>query len=148
VNAQEKAVFKGMRHIASVVKGVELVLGDYKKAAYLHDRNANVTIGIEYGKSVLGGQDGVDHFMGLLGYQGQVERVLFDPEKMRYVITRGWTCKVWPVENEEDTEVTALAEATATKGTAAMMMLAVAAKEHRRKSTVMYRAGRYLRGKK
>lgn len=148
MNAQEKAVFKGFRYIASVVKGVELVLGNYKKAVYLHDRNANVTIGMEYGKSVLGGQDGVDYFMGLLGYQGQVERVLFDPEKMRFVIARGWVSKVWPIDAEEDAEVAALAEATASKATAAMLMLASAAKEHRRKNTLMYRAGRYLRGEK
>jgi hypothetical protein len=57
------------------------------------------TIGV-VGDQLIGSQDDFDAFLDLLGYEAQVERVLFDPSKVKYVLDAGWCFKVWTKPTE------------------------------------------------
>jgi hypothetical protein len=52
------------------------------------------TIGI-VDEQLIGAQDDFDMFLDLLGYEAQVERVLFDPTKVKFILDAGWSGKFW-----------------------------------------------------
>ncbi len=52
------------------------------------------TIGVS-GQNLVGAQDDFDIFLDLLGYEAQVERVLFDPSKVKFILDAGWSGKYW-----------------------------------------------------
>lgn len=59
------------------------------------------TIGVQEDQ-LIGAQDDFDHFLDLLGYEAQVERVLFDPMLQRYALQRGWAGKFWKTEQKAE----------------------------------------------
>ena len=52
------------------------------------------TIGI-LDDQLIGAQDDIDIFLDLMGYEGQVERVLFDPTRAKFILDAGWSGKFW-----------------------------------------------------
>lgn len=44
---------------------------------------------------LIGSLDDINEFAALIGYEMQIEKVLFDPEKMKYVCGAGWSGKIW-----------------------------------------------------
>ena len=52
------------------------------------------TIGV-VDDQLIGAQDDFDMFLDMLGYEGQVERVLFDPSKVKFILDAGWSGKYW-----------------------------------------------------
>jgi hypothetical protein len=57
------------------------------------------TIGV-VGQDLIGSLDDFDIFLDILGYECQIERVNFDPEKARYILDAGWTGKYWKKPTE------------------------------------------------
>lgn len=59
------------------------------------------TIGV-IGDQLIGSQDDFDMFLELVGYEAQTERVLFDPERRRFIMDAGWTAKFWKLDQERE----------------------------------------------
>jgi hypothetical protein len=58
-------------------------------------------IGIE-GENLIGSQDDFDFFFDVIGYEAQVEKVNFNPTKMKFVKEVGWTSKYWKKSQPSD----------------------------------------------
>jgi hypothetical protein len=78
--------------------------------------------------NLIGSQDDVDTFAALLGFEFQVERVLFDAEKAGFRLNAGWAAKYWEMPGEMPNEhqsfpVDAIVDAAQTKMAASLMAL-------------------------
>lgn len=52
------------------------------------------TIGVVE-QQLVGALDSYDVILDILGYECQIERVLFDPDRVRFVLDAGWSGKYW-----------------------------------------------------
>jgi len=96
------------------------------------------TIGV-VGEQLIGSQDDFDAFLDLLGYEAQVERVLFDPSKVKFILDSGWSSKFWrkpsaaDVSGKNDLAVNTVPYRTAGKiGAIALVLVAAVSQERPR----------------
>ena len=137
----EKELVKAMRKIAKWyrIETMYQVLPTGSILKLNSDSQMTPTIGI-VGDQIVGAQDDYDIFIDLLGYEGQVERVLFDPTKAKFILDAGWSGKFWrkptkgQIENEEDFVVDAIAVRLPVKIAAlAVVLIAIVERESRRR---------------
>jgi hypothetical protein len=109
------------------------------------------TIGV-VGEQLIGSQDDFDAFLDLLGYEGQVERVMFDPSKVKFILDAGWSGKLWRkptadnVAGKTDLAVSTVPYRTAGKiGAIALVLVAAVAQE--RPHQMVKRVKNFLRKK-
>lgn len=92
----EKELAKACRKIAKWKRGnclfQVLPTGFILKMA--GDSEMVPTIGV-VNEQLVGAQDDFDMFLDLIGYEGQVERVLFDPSRVKFILDAGWSGKYW-----------------------------------------------------
>ena len=93
------------------------------------------TIGV-VGEQLIGSQDDFDAFLNLLGYEAQVERVLFDASKVKHILDAGWSGKFWQkpsaadVAGKTDLAVNTVPYRTAGKiGAIALVLVAAVSQE-------------------
>lgn len=68
------------------------------------------TIGVIDGQ-IIGAQDDFDIMLDIIGYEAQVERVLFDAERKTFILDAGWSGKYWKKpETETQKTLTATEE--------------------------------------
>jgi hypothetical protein len=81
-----------------------------------------------------GAQDDFDEFLDLLGFEGQAERVLFDPTRAKFVLDAGWSGKFWrkPTDTEEVC-VTTIADRFPYKISVSVVMLILATQSETRR---------------
>lgn len=58
------------------------------------DSEFTPAIGVVDG-GLVGALDAYDAFLDMLGYECQIERVLFDPERAKFILDAGWSAKYW-----------------------------------------------------
>lgn len=89
------------------------------------------TIGL-VNDDLVGSLDDFDAFLDLVGYESQIERVLFDPERARFILDAGWSGKYWRkpteanVERREDFVVDTIGTRLPSKISVAVVMLIAA----------------------
>lgn len=102
------------------------------------DSQFTPTIGV-IKDDVIGAMDDYDMFLDMIGWECQAERVLFHPERKRFVLDAGWGAKLWrkpeqetqktltaTEEGEHDFMVDAIASRMPTKLAATVLALIVA----------------------
>jgi len=67
------------------------------------DQQMVPTIGVMNGQ-LIGAQDDYDIMLDVIGYEAQIERVLFDAERKTFILDAGWSGKYWP-KPEQQTQV-------------------------------------------
>lgn len=103
------------------------------------DSEFTPAIGVVDG-SLVGALDAYDAFLDMLGYECQIERVLFDAERMRFILDAGWSAKYWrkptpkQLVDQSDFTVDAVAIRMPVKITAmALVLISAVSQESKRR---------------